>query len=530
MRFRDEEGVAVIVVLLAVVILSALGASLAISSIRDLDTTTSVRRASSALALAEAGVSHAMEMLKNGQPLPQPLSTVLPDQSPDGRGQWMHPSCALDLSDPVNAAACEAGPLAYVAGDPARPGPYVGVPSGSDGQYTAFIAVETAVNVEARTEGFYRIVSTGMDRRNSATRPGVSTVWQDVRIQALEIPFTMFAEFDYRVGGQNVVLRNLSAYTGRDMLFRDSLTFQATPAGFSNPCPVAWPTGCDLMYLHDRDAEGLLYGKETGPAAAHSLRTIYKGNGANNLANGPIHPGPPPTPTVNCLYPYDRDGLGGAWPATWPCVVAGPPPYEDLGPCPAGVAPKNLGSCIVRLPFNPDLPNETTYQQLKAIAKRTNTYCEPASCFAGGTGTLTIQNSDLPDPNTTKFFVLYVEGRDVSIAQSTQWGPQVRPPENLSPCTNHMGIVVVRNGKLTWNATEIWWGAAFVPEGEFSGGGGGGSPSPDPNAGAWVVGTVKADSIGSTGNIKFQLNNCWKVSMPGFNFSVTRERWHQPNQ
>ncbi|MGH2692697.1 MAG: PilX N-terminal domain-containing pilus assembly protein, partial [Actinomycetota bacterium] len=57
-RATDESGIALIVVVLAMVVVSVLGVSLTISATRDLETSTSVQRASSSLAVAEAGVQH----------------------------------------------------------------------------------------------------------------------------------------------------------------------------------------------------------------------------------------------------------------------------------------------------------------------------------------------------------------------------------------------------------------------------------------------------------------------------------------
>ncbi|MGH9197541.1 MAG: hypothetical protein ACRD1T_17590, partial [Acidimicrobiia bacterium] len=86
--------------------------------------------------------------------------------------------------------------------------------------------------------------------------------------------------------------------------------------------------------------------------------------------------------------------------------------------------------------------------------------------------------------------------------------------------------VVVRgeDGELSYQNNESWWGAMFVPEGLLSASGiGGGS--------VWFIGTAFANNMKITGDMRFQLNDCWlkSVSSPAF-FLVNRLRWHEADR
>ncbi|MGH2706202.1 MAG: hypothetical protein ACRDJ4_14290 [Actinomycetota bacterium] len=528
-RATDESGIALIVVVLAMVVVSVLGVSLTISATRDLETSTSVQRASSSLAVAEAGVQHALAEVREN-PLPgSNLTAVRSDDSLDatapkvaGQGFWMDP--AAPKNPPADPFQGNVGP---------------------SGRYTAYVKVIDEVDVDNKIPpGRYRIVSAGVDRRDSPTRPGLTTVQQDVLIAALDIPFSMFSLSTLSQNG-TPTLRSISVYAQDSVFHRSadppkpvfSPPSPPYPDNYPNECP--WPVGCDIFY------SGV--GGAKLPVAIHTLGTTYKG-GLTKVKDQ-IHP---PAETSGCQppydpkdqFPFDRDNKGGPYPNPWPCPAAlGPAPAYPttpwIGPkCEDPAQTENVGSCLKELPFDPTLPLPDTYRQLRAIAKRTNTYCKhaspsvlpiadppPSKTCVDDTGN-TVQISDNIQALKAagqKFFVLYIDSAPTSgpLDVNLTWGTQANPPES-APCDGSMGIIVVRNGNVKWNNAGNWWGAIFVPEGDFKGSGAAGT--------GWIIGTLKAGKISDAGNIRIQLNRCWKNAIPGFAFSISRLRWHESDR
>lgn len=463
-KLREEHGVAMVIVVLAIVVVTVIGAGLVIAATRDLESSTSVQRASSALGVAEAAVQHAMQQLRVLGPSEDRLGLDVDDESPNGKGRWMH------LTTPT------VPPVADVDGDD-----FIGFTGeiGATGRYTAYILEIDPVDLSANPtdkEGVYQIVATGLDRKDDPSRPGARTVEQFVRVRALDVPFSLFSQQDVDFGGTPTIL-SVSLYATGDVYYRSKVSV----------------SGQDDFY--------------GGPAAVHATGVIYRGNGQGNLAqNGPIHP---PPASTKCDFPYDRDSVGASYTTydevtgTWTCS-----PGDTIPPYSTSFFDESM------LPFDPSGPSPDTYDFLKSLAQSSGIYIEHTA-----NSTLNIHPTDLagmPD-----FFVLYVDvtGKG-DVAIKSGWGDQTMPPD----CNNyegHFGIVVVRNGDLSWQNNEVWWGAGFVPEGEFSGSGSGQ---------AWFVGTLFARNIGNTGNLRFQLNDCWLNQAVGPFFTVSRLRWHESDR
>ncbi|MEO7804929.1 MAG: hypothetical protein ABIS18_11680 [Actinomycetota bacterium] len=440
---RDDTGVALLVALFTVAIIALFGGVLAAISVRELKSSVSVNRASSALGIAEAGVQHGLQQIRQVGPFTTGLSALVPDKSADGFGRWMNPT------------------------DPKLP------PSGADqfqgqlgtGGYSAYIIAMDPVDMPDKPQGLYKIVVMGTESRNAAVRQGTRQVEQDIEVQARDLPYGLYAEDSIQAGGTGQI-KNMSVYTGGDIYWRSKITFQ----------------GIDQF--------------NGGPTAAHAVGVIYRGNGKKGESNGPIHP-----PYANCEFPYDRDSKGGLYPVPWPCSPVPAPAYSPFS--------SKFDSSM--LPTDSDGLTEEVYEALKQSAISSGTYFTHAA-----NSTLVIQSPDLAPVKSKgiKFFVLYVDVTGTgAVSVKTGWGPQSIPP---NPCDGSFGLIVIRGGDLRWENNEYWWGAAFVPEGEFSGAGS-----------SQFVGTVMAKTIGSTGNITFSMDDCWQATIPGAFFSVHKLRWHE---
>jgi len=484
---RDESGVALILVLIAVVVVTVMGATLVIAGTRDLNSSTSVQRATSALGVAEAAVQHAIQTLKTVGPGQTELSKLdcnnaqtnatvpcYPDQSADGKGSWMNPT---DATQP-----------------PADANQFVGSVGTTD-LYRVWIEAIQPIQLTGTPPvriGIYRIVATGSDNRNNQVRPGTRRVEQNVRVRVLDIPFALFAKDGADFGG-GPTTRNISVYSTGDILWRNKLSFQGT----------------DLYY--------------GGPTAAHATETIYEGNITGGGNNGPIHP-----PVANCNYPHDRDKFGDTYPvysstsSTWSCSPAEKPPYsssfftetmmKDLGIDPAG-------------------PTDDSYDLMRRLAQASGIYCTFSSSsqviFQDNQTARTGCNRGT-NAITDKFWVLFAEPAAgftgaINVSVKAKWGPQGDPNTvcNGGAYDGSFGIIVVRGGNLDYENNTTWWGAAFVPHGEFKATG---------NGSAWFVGTVYAKTMNIAGNFRVTLNNCWLNRSVGPFFTVTRLRWHESDR
>lgn len=536
-KLRDESGVAMLVVLFAVIVVSVMGSALVISAVRDLESSISVQRSSTALGIAEAGVQHAIAQLREKGPIAGGIAKCVQDESADGGwGQWMHPTDKTlpPFFDPNDPNAASTNPNSR----PTNCGPYVG--HVGLGRYTAYIvgdSAESLIKLPERRVGTYRVDAEGFDRRDNPGRPGERTVEQNLRVETVAVPFSLFAKTQMDLSGTPTVFQE-SIYTEGNISRRDLINFQA-PSPLPADCP--YPEGCDLYYGWNA-AEG----KCSASPAAPNAPCPVAANAAGSISDqfGDIHPprNAPPGPAEkadDCKYAYDRDKNTRADGST------NYNPYNtvtgDWGKRPSQLCnnystPKpippfnNWKFTAEDMPFSPDGPSEEVYQLLKQIAQSNGTYCTHSS------GTLRLPPSSgnpscQPLSDTLKdtpvaqqgFQVFYIDviGTPGPISFNAGWGPQTRPPQTHTPCSDAFGILVVRNGNVDWQGVSngVWWGSAFVPEGHFNGSGIGD---------AWFVGTVYADRMTLTGNLKFQLNDCWldAVASPAF-FLVNRLRWHE---
>jgi hypothetical protein len=489
-----------IVVILSVAVVTVLGGALVAVAIRDLESSGSVQRASTALGMGEAGVQHVLQKVKVEGP-PQlgtdthRLQQCVADASDDNLGQFVNPD---DVTMPPVEPADST--------DTDNCGPYEGLVG--NGKYTVYLVMNPGdtLKLPEDTVGSFTINAVGFDRVDNPTRPGERTVQQSIRVQLLDLPFGLFAADGSNNNGTPTVL-NQSLWTLGDVKFRDKIDFDAD-------CPE-FPTGCDLFYGFDSSVGECIVspsGTSKCPAAVHAAGTIYKGNGNAGAQNGPIHAGGP----VNCNFPYDRDELGGTIePPPWPC--ASPiPPYSST----------KIFDPDTQFPFDTSGPDPDVYQILKEIAIGNGTYCNYTDNNQLNLGAGAV-DPDCPidiDAHDPGFMVVYIDASSGAgdIAIKTGWGIQTNDPANV-PCDpeGNFGIIVVRNGNMSWQNNETWWGAIFVPEGEFSGTGAGD---------AWIVGTVFAKTMDSTGNVRFQLNDCWVNDLSGPFFTVSRIRWHEADR
>lgn len=282
----------------------------------------------------------------------------------------------------------------------------------------------------------------------------VRQIEQTVRISVISFPIGIFAH-EVNAGGAPKMY-DTSIFTDGDVFWRSKITF----------------SGIDAYY--------------GGGAGAHALGVIY------NRAADPIHSSSP----VNCDYPYDQDSLGGTVPPG-SCPSANPPP-----PATSLFPDEDLGVVL-----ETNTLDEDDYADLKALAMSTGTYWSYS-----GSATPTIQESDVPAnvPDEAVFYVEFTTGTPAS--NKVSW------KADFGPCGTRNGVIVVRNGSLTYNSNNDWTGVILLPDsGAVLSGNGTGH----------FNGSVFTDEMGNTGTVRFAMPACWLDNMPSVLTSVTPLHWRQ---
>lgn len=502
MRVKSSEtGIAMVTVLFVGAALTAVASVAAFTTVRELQAGGDDRRASEAVAVAEAGIDRFVEYVKSGDVHWGRLrlagcDAAHPEVVVKGRlGPQREFESVFEVYNPHAANAAErVAPAACVGteANPRHPSP--------------------------KEEQFFAITSTGT--APSATR----VVRQVVRIGTVGLPIGVYAEGLAMNGNPDFI--GVSYISRYDVEGREKMSFSGTDPYYT--LNDFWPGLSDGTHM---------------PASVHSLGKIFlkKLNQENSLE----HP-----PTLNCTANqaggtkgqsmWDQSSGGGTIsaactaPNAWPGSSTG----TDVPPGPAAgeFPPTSFLSPAV---FDEVVPqpalSDQDYLALKASAQSSGLYCfVPASgtkqCSRlgaswpnqdGTTGTaVSVSSTDTAAvTSSSPSFVTFIEFEDETKAMT---GNQLvfETGANVWPCSDNLEqhrsvVIVVRNGSYGLGTGNVQLNGLLVaPEGEVR-----------LRGGHEFQGTIIAKSANLQGDAVFRNQPCWVRNMPGPFLSVTPAGW-----
>ncbi len=476
---RDDRGMALITAIMVMMVLTAIGSTVALVGINNMQNASLDRASQSSLGAGDAGVAQAIEYLRN-----------------NGVGSL---KCRES-----NLAACSANPAGW--SNPTNPklvpldSAGVGCNAGNNNCARVWIGIVQAFAPPAVKVGTYNIHSEGVYGPGPSARNIVSTV----KVAPDKFPIGVFGEQLSGNGGT-------SLYT-ESLFTRDCVSPIWTGSGNGTRF-----TGIDAYWGQ--------------PAAAHSTTHVSSAN--NCGANGYVHKNNTPCPDDAALN-YMQSGDGGAVTSGSQCYRNYTRPdgttYPD-GACPSGVtSTRPDGLCdttafttadLQRYGYRPRGLTDAQYSALKARAQGTGTY-NIATGSIGAKITAALA-AGINQP------VLYWDcsaggsncsGGGVSLHYNDFPGTAFTTPPTAGACADPYQIVtvVVEHGNLTFQGgNNTWFDAAiFVPDGSFDG-----------NGGYNINGTLFSNNLSLGGNQGWDLDTCWVTNFPGAIISVTQSGFRE---
>lgn len=480
--FRNQRGVAMVSVLLVGASLTAVTSAAAFVTIKEFGAGSDDRKASTALAYAEAGVDRFLEHLKRGLYTYQEINhagcgtvpAVSIPQGSIGNGTYQASMTVYDPQPPAGASnfapdACDTRPAK------AHPG--------QDGADNTYFVIE----------------STG--RHPDATR----VVRQVVAIAPLRLPVGIFANFVNKQSAKHD-FHNISMLAKVSVTDRENLYFH----------------GIDNYYLmRDFYPDGVSGPEEDDPAKAsvHAAGTIYLKNSSSPQFAAA---------TKNCQAEkqpndgqslWDSDGSSGTGAITETC-----PPQTGYP------LTSRFTIDMLETIAQPVL-SEADYQVLRDAAKTQGVYCSfNGSGPSDGKGDTCIKQGQTQagiDYKTyinqvllsgTNNIIAYFDFRSGTPTQNNigrlgeVWGCDAANPANTKSL-----VAVVRNGGIDYaGASGDRINGALIMDGDWAGNG-----SFLLNGSLIVNGTVYFHSSSQN----FTLDECWVDNMPGSFMTANTGKW-----
>ena len=467
----NEKGVAMVTVLLVGAVLTVAATTASFVAIQDLRASTDDRKASSALAYAEAGIDRIITMIRRGD-----MTWA------DFKGSGCPGYTLVERS----------GEIGDVGGRyEARILRFNPTATGTDRFAPAAAACPAAIPSPRHDAAQYFVVeSTG--RQPLAKR----VVRQVIKVSALGLPIGVFANSFELNGTPNI--QTVSVISDGDIVGRGKLAFVGTDPYYK--MGDFWPS----------------LSPTTGvPAAAHTLGAIYPKKNSSSQEHTPGSP-------LNCeandaagatlgQSQWDQSGSGGTISTATPCdgQSAAPPPTS-----------KFTRADFERVAPRPALADQD-YLTLRDAAKTTGIYCYvpttgAKTCTKQGAPLAVNNNFNIGDGHLAGLptnFVFYVEFQDPSRALTTN---EVKWGANVGPCGTESAVLIVRNGSWRMESNSVINGVLLLPEGNI-----------DSQGSFDFIGTIIAKSVAMNGGGTFTLNQCWLDNMPGPFLDVTPTAWSE---
>jgi len=471
---RGDEGAAMLLVLGVTAIISILAVTLGSLSLNNLTNTIRDKQSGSAFATSEAGVAAAIERIRSGLlPLssltclePASALTPLPASCTGATMSWT--SATNPMQVPIDGSA----------------GPCVA----SQTCYKVWIGAVTPYNPPNTKVGSYRIHSKGVFGNGPAAR----TVVVDLSVKPDPYPVGVYGDRITGNGGTRILNESLFA---RDCVSPRKENSSGSGGGTSF-------VGDDVYWDQ--------------PAAAHSTEGISTSNNCGN--DGRLHK------TLNCdgnlVLKNDQTKDGGPV-SSGVCfrthTRGNGTFYPDALPT-EGCTPRADGLCdstsftikdLQRYGYRPRGLSDAQYDALRARAKQTNTYNQPATALAGRLSAALAAGIIQP--------VVYVDCSATTLCSSGKFDlragdfpnefKQPPDPSNARCAAGAQPVVtfVLEHGNLNFSGGNSEWldAAFFVPDGQWRGDGG-----------YNVLGTLFANDVSLGGNETFQLDKCFVRDIP----------------
>ena len=486
---RDDSGVALVTAMLIMMVLTAIGATVALVGINNMQNASRDRAAQSSLGAGDAGVAQAVEYLRsNGVGGLKCLESNLTACSSNPAG-WSNPTNPKKI--PLDSAG-------------------VGCTTGNNCA-KVWIGIVQAYAPPTVKVGTYNIHSEGVYGPGPSARNIVSTV----KVTPDKFPIGVFGETTSGNGGTGVYSESLftrgcvspiDTGSGNGTRFTGVDSFWGEPAAAHTTGHISSKVNCGSNgYIQQTGASAAT------PLASHcssysALKYMQSGDGGLvDSSNGSA-----------CYRNYTKaDGT-----------------YYPEGTCPAGVTSSRTdGLCdttafttadLQRYGYRPRGLTDAQYAGLKARAQGTGTYNIPV-------GSVTTQinaalAAGINDP------VLYWDcsasasncsSGSISLKYSDfPAGTFANAPAAAGSCADPYRIVtvVVEHGSLDFQGGNNTWfdGAFFVPDGSFTG-----------HGGYEILGTLFSNNLDLGGTQQWQLDSCWVTNFPGAVISVTQSGFRE---
>ncbi len=465
MRWSSERGVAMMTVLFVGAAMTALSSVAAFATIRDFRAGIDDRKATEALAYAEAGVDRLIHHIRGGtvgwgQLKQAGCPNVL--QIPDGTVGNGSFDTYLTVVDPFAATAAGRFPPVACSSVPATP----------------------------KSPLYVAVVSTG-------THPKATRVVQQVlRIEDIDLPIGVSAEYIDANGTPGTV--GVSMITDGQIVGRKQLNFSGYDPYYT--LGDFWP---------GHNWTGGLTADSPVPAGAHAVNGIY----LNNNGKDPEFTGAAPKncaankDPANTQSLWDSDGRGGEHSGGCPGQTGWPPNSLFTPADYAAVAPGKLGV--------------EDHEILKDAAKAAGLYCyiptTGSYCIRQGAQIgYTTDVSPIVSSGTNNFVAYFEFPTGDPLSNNISWTSSVwNPPSgcNPDPDLNKSVVVIVKNGGVKLPANSQVNGA-FILDGDF-----------DYTGTPQINGTVIAENFRVRGNAAFSMDSCWVQNMPGPFLGATPIQW-----
>lgn len=456
---RPHRGVALIVTITVLAVLTSLSATVVLVSINNIQNAGRDRQATGALDIAEAGIAQGYEYMRATGILALRCKEVV---DPATLVSTFSPECTDPTTSPW--ARMDAPQSFTLAPDHVA---------------KVWISELSKPSPPQIRYGTYRIHSVGTVGRVGTNSGGKREIHVTVQAQPVKFPLGVFSE-NFSAGGAPGV---------------------ATESVFSTGCIQ----GREDIIPPGTTATDPAYGI---PAGVHTTGYIVEGTGGGSectaTSSKNIHkPGAP----CNANYPYDQSLGGGpldpANPAHAPCLngatlIPGTGPGTSAA---AAYTSRFTDADLARYDYRPGGLSNSEYLTLRSKAISQGTYFKGTTSFTW------------PDPATNPNPVIYIDLADTAEAGSEVQvqGNDIPAGYGLTNCGTHSVVLVVRGGSARINSNVRLVGSLFIPEGTYRG-----------NGNATIIGTLFAKNIDPlNGTADFSMQQCFLDNPPTGLVAVT---------
>lgn len=471
----DDDGVAMLMVLTVMFVVTALGSTAVVLATNNLNGANLDRQAGATQNLSEAGIAQAISWIRY-----------------NGVGSLAcSPSCApasgqTDWGQGPNAGG--AGPNTTIAAN----APYGHLVTSGTSQYRVWIEKTAAFLPPTNSVGRYTIHATAISK-SGVTSPVSRSVSQDVRVTPFKFPIGIFAHTVAAGGTGGIHYESL--FTDSCIQGRAFETFQ----------------GVDAYY-------GV-------PAAAHSAAAIVPQQNdactqANSIHNVDGKGKSPDTPLpCNSSYPNDTDAYGDTLTSP-PCKGNG---ILNGSPWLTTSKETSFANMASTYGFDPLGLSNSQLDALRTAAQQQGFYFTDTTAIPAQ---LQTSNAGVTYPHPVLFYDLKGSsvGGIVDLKDLKGYSRSYPVDSTSASCSAAGAVVVVLNGNVRLNANTVLTASVFAP-----------SPAPygqvlKANGGGQLIGTLYADSIDMRGTADIYLDSCFLANLPGGLISVTVDNYRESDR